>query len=242
MSAAETKVPDALEKLQSAMKVDDFESYVDAGLWTKTTEDSGTVAAGDFEGGQLLLTTGATNNDQVAVQTTQKIFKFADRRAILIESILQFTEAATNAANVFFGLESAAITDILLDDGAGPATSFSGCAIYKVDSETVWRCVTSVGSTQQITKSGQTAGGTDFVKLGIFFQSVGDPAQNQGAVSFFLNDKPLYDPTDTTRNKPIKHYFDYTSAAAMFAAEAKSLGSRRVPAELGMVQPVHLFG
>ena len=73
-----------------------------------------------------------------------------------------FAEAATNAANVFIGFTSAPGADLMVDDGAGPATSMSGFGIYKIDSSTNtnWNTITSIGSTQTLTQLSATNSAT----------------------------------------------------------------------------------
>jgi len=61
---------------------------------------------------------------------------------------VQWTEANTDDANVICGFKDAVAANSLLDDGGGPAASYSGAVFFKVDGGTTWNVETSVGSTQ----------------------------------------------------------------------------------------------
>lgn len=216
MGAALTKSPEAHEKIQSWIGSDDFSEYVDAQRWTKLAADSGSsVAAGDAANGVVTLTTGATNNNEASFYMTQKCFLFADRRAGAVEALVQYAEANVNVANVAFGVWSAPGANTLTDDGGGPATSASGALIYKNDGDTAWRTISSKSTTQTKAQSKTTAGGTPYQRLRIEWQAVGDPANDITEISFFVDDLPLYDAADVSRNKQIKHTLTHTSAAAM---------------------------
>lgn len=216
MAGALVKSPEAHDKIQSWIGSDDFSEYVDAQRWTKLAADSGSsVAAGDNVNGVVTLTTGATNNNEASFYMTNKCFLFADQRAGAIEALVQYAEAAINVANIAFGVWSAPGANMLIDDGAGPATTASGALIYKVDGGTAWKCISSKSTTQTITTSKLTAGGTSYVRLRVEWQAVGDPALDLTEVTFFVDDKPLFDAADTSRNKEIKHIVTHTSAAAM---------------------------
>lgn len=204
---------------------DHFHSYNDADAWTKLTADTtATVASGDFAGGQIKLYTDTTNNNEVMVKSTNKSFIFANNTPLMFETRIQFTEANTDDDNVAVGFSSAAAADLLLDNGAGPATTMSGAMIYKVDGSNVWKCITSLSTTQTISTSTATAGGTNFQVLKIKIDFV---SSTVAEATFWLNGAPLIDAAQTSRNTPIKHAFTYTSAAAMNAVlYAKTGGSQ----------------
>lgn len=133
---------------------DHFRTFSTGGEWTSLAADSGSsVAAGDTENGILVLTTGATDNNEACVKTTKKWLKFGQDKPNFFEALVQYTEANTDDANVFIGLSSALGADMMVDNGAGPATSFSGCGFYKTDSDpngNYWKIVVSLGSTQTL--------------------------------------------------------------------------------------------
>jgi hypothetical protein len=189
---------------------DDFLWYVTAHLWTSLAADSGTsVAVGDAAGGVLVLTTGATDNNEALVKTTNELFLFAVDKPLRGEARVQFAEANTNAANVAFGFADALGANLLLDDGGGAKASFSGALLYKVDGGTTWNFITSVGTTRTVTATAVTAGGASYQTLRI-------EAREQGGVVEVV---PIIDGTQAldANGRPIKHRLDPTSATEMQA-------------------------
>ena len=150
---------------------DDFDHYVTADLWTTVATDSGTVAVSDGVRGEVALTCSdgtVADNDEIYMGTTTEIFKFAANKPLYAECRLKYTEQSTDDANVAFGLKDAVAANSLLDDGGGPAASYSGALFYKVDGGTVWNVENSISTTQKtttldatgsLTGEAQTAGG-----------------------------------------------------------------------------------
>lgn len=150
---------------------DDFDHYVTADLWTSVLTDSGTAAVGDAAGGVITLSPSdgtVADNDEAYVKSTAELFLFAANKPIVAEARVKFTEAATNAANVIFGLANAVAANHLQDNGAGPPADYSGCVFHKVDGDTVWNAESSNSTTQKTTnltsdisldKTTKTAGG-----------------------------------------------------------------------------------
>ena len=177
---------------------DDFHNYATGGQWTSVLTDSGTAAVGDAAVGVITLSPSdgtVADNDEAYVKTTNEIFKFASGKPIQAEGLVQFTEAATNAANVIFGALDAIAANTLADNGAGPPSSYSGACFFKVDGDTLWQCESSNGSTQKTTRlssdislDGQdkTAGGSAYQKLRIDCIPTGDGLID---FQFYINDK-----------------------------------------------------
>lgn len=151
----------------------------DTNVWTTTSADSGTATVGDGAGGVCVLAPGAgaaTDNNEVYIQT-KELYKIAANKPLVAACRLQFAEANTDDANVFFGVLDAPIANTLVDNGAGMKTSFSGAAIFKVDGSNLWQCIYSDGSTQTLSgpltaavalnKVAQTAGGSAYQLLEI---------------------------------------------------------------------------
>lgn len=205
---------DALAFRRTCGIFDDFYSYTDAQLWTKLAADVGASVAVDTteRSGRIKLTTGATNNNEVGVATTNKNFLIASGFSQLFEARLQYAEAATNAANVAVGLFSAATSNLLVDDGAGPATNFSGALIYKVDGGTTWHAIYSDGTTQATKDTGITAGGTADVVLRIEMKAVSSTIVE---VTFWINDAIALDTNNNPPSRAIKFSGTYASAAVM---------------------------
>lgn len=209
------ELPGEVSRQRQHSLFDDFYWYISPHVWTSVISDAGSAAGGDGAGGILTIipsdgTVG--DNDETYVATTNNVFKMADDKPIVCEAKVQFAEANTNAANVFFGMADAIGANTLVDNGAGLKTSFSGFAIYKVDGGTVWKCVSSKGATQTISTSTTTAGGSSYQKLRIEFRPI---TSTTGEITFYVDDVPLYDSAITGRNYPIKHQITFTSAVAM---------------------------
>lgn len=183
--------------------VDDF-IIRDTTLWTATLTDSGTANAGDVIGGQVQLVPSdgtVADNDEAYIATSKQTFKIQAGKPLKCGVRLQFTEAATNAANVAFGFMDSVAANAIVDNGAGLKTSFSGAGIYKVDGSSLWECIYSDGATQ--TKSGQltasnvlnssklaqSAGGSSFVTLEIALMPF---SASKLSVEFMINGVCVY--------------------------------------------------
>ena len=205
--------PDTLSWIPTQNVIaDDFHWFVTAHLWTSVLTDSGTATVGDAVNGILALACSdgtVGDNDEAYVKSTAELFKFAAGKTLYGECKLQFTEANTDDANVFFGFADAIGANTLVDNGAGMKTSFSGAAIYKVDGGTVWKCITSNSTSQTVSTSLTTAGGSSYQRLRIEARDV-DGVNME--VTFFVDDKPLL---DATSRKPIKHNVALASATEM---------------------------
>lgn len=126
------------------------EGFVSGGKFTSLAADAGSAVASvsTGTGGTLTLTTGGTDNNEAAIFTTNNVFLFAANKPIAFATRIKYTEANTDDANVAVGLMNAVGANALVDDGAGPKASFSGIIFYKVDGETTWRAVASIGTTR----------------------------------------------------------------------------------------------
>lgn len=196
---------------------DDFLWYISPHLWTSLITGTATVAiSASAAGGVVVLTTGAVANQDCAVKTTNSSFLIAANKPIEGEATIQYSEAATNAANVCFAICDAIVADTLINAGAGPKASFSGAMIYKVDGDTKWRCIVSIAAVRTIINSTLVAGGAAYQRLKIEIRPV---SATVAEASFFCDSGsgmvPLYDAAQTARNVPIKISFTYTGAAAM---------------------------
>jgi len=193
--------------------LDHFLSYVDAGFWTKAIADTGSVAATDAHGGVLAIIpsdTSVADNDQASIESTKEIFLFGANKPFAVEADVQFTEANVDDANVAFGVMNASPTDRALGDtGAGPiATTHSSMMIYKVLNSTVWKCESCVVTTQTITASTKTAGGSAYQRLRVEYQPI---SATQGECSFYMDGVALVD----SNGKQIKHTITFASATEM---------------------------
>ena len=142
---------DILRATQQFGFMDDF-LFEDTAQWTTTATDSGTSAIADAAGGIMVLAASdgtPVDNDEIYFSTIEQV-RIAANKPFIIGASIQFTEAATNAANVLFGCMNAVAANALQDNGLGPAANFSGAAFFKVDGSRNWRVIYSDGTTQTI--------------------------------------------------------------------------------------------
>jgi hypothetical protein len=208
------KLSDAMLKLAGQFEFyDDFHWFISPHAWTSLSADAGVTAPAIVSGGtggRLTMASGTTDNNEVGAMGTNGVFKILVDKPIVVEARVQFAEAATSAANVFVGLSSVAAANQLKDDGAGPdaAASQTTIGIYKVDGETVWRCVSQKATTQTVTQSTTTAGGSADQTLRIECQPVDSTTAE---ITFYVDGAALRD----SNNLVIKHVVTFASAAAM---------------------------
>lgn len=232
---------DELEKRRTCFLFDEFHVYTDTQLWTKTLTGAGqTVTNPDGQSGVISLGNGGSAaNSSAIVATTRKNWTFAASRPMYMECQLQYAEAATSGAGIFFGVSSGFGATFLADTTFVPSTNFSGCGIYKQAGDTVWRGITSVGTTQQLTgvtlESSQPSPTTTFQILRVMVDVVGTNLE----VTYFVGQREtpgadgvypagLQQLRESTSgfNKPIKHRVAFASAAAMqFGVMEKQLNA-----------------
>lgn len=219
-------LPDDLRNRRQFHIWDDFIWYISPHMWTSLASDGGVTApvqaaTTTATGGVITMSTGATDNNEVAFATTNKPFLWASEKPVLFETRIQFTEANTSAANVCVGFSSVMNTaNMMLDDGAGPAASFSGAVLYKLDGGTVWRLRTSTGTTNTDSVSTTTAGGSSYQTLRIEVRQGSTGASGLEVVAY-VDGVQLVD----SNNKPIKQYATYTSAVNMQVGNYLKAGS-----------------
>lgn len=151
-------VSDAALKLpKTAGIVDDFIG-LNSAIWTSTLTDSGTATVGDIAGGVAVLSPsdGTVADNDEAYISTKEVYKIAAGKPIEFAGLLNFTQAATNAANVYAGLMDAVAANAIQDNGAGPKASFSGAGFFAKDGSTLWNVIYSDGSTQTIAELSAT--------------------------------------------------------------------------------------
>ena len=198
------------ERRRSFIIEDQFPYYVDADLWTKLASDGGSSVAhvGDAVPATILLTTGATDNNECMLRSTNESFLMASDKPIFGSVRLQYAESNTDDANIVAGFVNAAGANLMVDDGAGMKTTASGFGIFKVDGGTVWKCWSSKSTTQTITASTTTAGGTAYQVLEFEFQPI---SSTEAMVYFWVDGVQLVD----SNNKSISHSVTFASATEM---------------------------
>lgn len=208
----------ALRQPLELKQIEDFGFFSDfiespdtTNKFTATLTDSGSAAitAGSNGGLVAIVPSDGTvaDNDEAYLATKQSPFKPLAGQPIYAEALVQFTEANTNAANVFFGLMSSVGADSLVDNGGGPRASGTVVGIYKVDGGTVWRCVSRNGSTVTDSISTTTAGGANAQRLQV---EIIDVTGSQATVVFRVDGNILRD----ANNQLIKHTLPLSGASA----------------------------
>lgn len=202
---------------------DDFNHYVASDQFTAVASNGGGVTVADAVGGIATIDPSGTtvaDNDETYLPTTTECFKFAQDKPLYFETRIQFTEAATSAANVMVGVKDAVAANTILDNGAGPAASYSGAVIYKVDGETKWRFETSISTTQTTSNaSTTTAGGSSYQRLSILVKSYN--ATQLEAIPFVDGVQLI----DGTTGDPISHLITFSGATEMDAFVGLKQGS-----------------
>jgi hypothetical protein len=142
--------------------LDDFFN-LDTVRWQSIDDGgTGTNTANDVEGGQVSIVTAGADNDYHVMATAKKVFKFQPGRPLWFEAEFVLTEANTSAANWLMGVCSITTTGILANDGAGPATTYDGALIYKVDGTMTTKLQTSASTTQQSVSLATFTSGTTY--------------------------------------------------------------------------------
>lgn len=203
---------------------DDFDWYVTAHRWTALIDGTATVAhvglAAGGAGGKVRLTTGAVDNQDVAVYGTNEVLLFADDKPIYFEGSALFNEPAANIANFAIGFRNAVAVNLLGDNGTGLAgLTFSGAMIYKVDGGTKFKCACCVGAFDTLGQNTETnVSITAAATCNSRFRIQGK-AENatQYTITYWMdaaNDGNWQQLQDTNGN-PIIHTLTYTGATEM---------------------------
>jgi len=180
---------DVLEKARVHVLHDDFNYYVTADQFTTVASNSGTVSVGDAANGILAIVPSdetVVDNDESYVKSTKEVFLFANNKPLVFEALVQFTEGATDDANVAVGMCNAPAADTILDNGAGVKQTGSWISFHKVDGGTKWIASCGANSTSAGTiTSTVTAGGSSYQKLRAEFKPY---SSTQANCAFFIDD------------------------------------------------------
>lgn len=177
--------------------------------FTATLTDTGSATVGNGVGGILpLIPSDGTvaDNDEAYLGLRNLVFTPAAGKTFIMAARVQFTEANTDDANVAVGFTNSVAADLLVDNGAGLRATGTTFAIYKVDGETVWRCVSRNQANATVSVSTATAGGAAYATLEVILSEITSTTM---AVSFRVNGDVL---ADATTGFPIVHRVLYASA------------------------------
>jgi hypothetical protein len=205
--------PDHFARIRHTFELfDDFANYGSGeSHWTNLAADGGVTgfAEGDARNGRIQGATGATDNNEIMCRSTNELAIFVADFSFIFEVGLQYSEAATNAANVAIGLADAAAANLLSDDGGGDNINSSGVLLFKVDGGTIWRAACENNAVIVETASVQTAGtASAYQRLRIEGKAVDGTNMR---FAYFLDGNALTD----SNNRPISHLLAFASATEM---------------------------
>lgn len=207
-----TAVLDLITMPDVVIVQDDFcYDQIDTAGFVDTVTDAGTVTMGDAVGGVAVLypsDSAVGDNDEAYFASPNEVFKLAAGKPLYAAARLQFAEANTDDANIFFGFGSAFAANFIVDNGAGMRVTGDIVGIYKVDGGTKWICISQVNGTAVTTTSATTAGGSSYIKAEV---EVVDHDSSGGYATFRINNEFLKD----TNGNIIRHAVPYASATEM---------------------------
>ena len=177
---------------------EDFDYYV-AGNWTVTETQAGaTQALTDGDGGLLLITNTAADDDLVALQKVGESYRFASGKKLFFEARLKVSDATQS--DVVIGLQ---ITD------ATPLDVSDGVFFIKADGSTSVSLLVEKNGTATTTSSVATMANDTFISLGFYYN---------GASSIEYSVNGVVKGTSVTTNLPDDE--DMTVSIALQNGEA----------------------
>ena len=135
-------------------------------------------------GGWFHLYCDGDDNDEAYAVTTGESWLFAEGKPLWFECSLLLTEASTSVANWIIGLMQEAGQNAILDNGAGPASTYDGAVFYKVDGTMNIYFESSNDTTQATATTMKTTcvSGTEY-RLGFYY----DGAATTGVITPYIN-------------------------------------------------------
>lgn len=200
---------------------DDFSTYTDAKLWTAAvTNSSLPLVSTTLQDGVLVLVNTAATNDACFVNSTNKQFLWANNITHMAEIILQFAEASTNNANIWFGFSTLNTVAQLVNANGDVATNFTGAGIYKKGGQLFWQTCSSQTTTQNKSTTTYTAGQAGYQRLRIQVQINNSVAE----VTYWIDQGGSTAGGQQMRNNaafpangaPIKDFITLASPGAMY--------------------------
>lgn len=147
----------------------DFDEYA-AADWTVTeTQVGATQALTDGDGGLLLLTNTAADNDIVALQKVGESFKFESRKRLFFEARFKVSDATDS--DVVIGLQ---ITD------TSPLAVTDGVYFIKPDDAATVNFMVTKNSTSTTASAIATLANDTFVRLGFYYDGA-------SAIQYYVN-------------------------------------------------------
>ena len=167
---------------------EDFDYYV-AGNWTVTETQAGaTQALTDGDGGLLLITNTAADDDLVALQKVGESYRFASGKELFFEARFKVSDATQS--DVVIGLQ---ITD------ATPLDVSDGVFFIKADGSTSVSLLVEKNGTATTTSSVATMANDTFISLGFYYDGASSIQYSvNGVVKGFSVTTNLVDDEDLT--------------------------------------------
>lgn len=155
--------------------------------WTAVNDGTtGAMAVSDAAGGILSIATAAADNDYHYLVTDNEVFKPAAGKPLRCQARVSLTEAATDDANICFGLSSGVTATLLANDGGGLTQATAGIMLTKVDGGTSWVGAWSDGTTKRTQTLGSFASGS-YAEIG-FYLNTSSTSDGYADLVFFLGD------------------------------------------------------
>lgn len=182
---------------------EDFDYYT-AGDWTVTETDAGaTQALTDGDGGLLLITNTAADNDLVSLQKKGESFRFASGKALFFEARFKVSDATQS--DVVIGLQ---ITDTT------PLDVTDGVFFIKADGAATVDFRVEKNNTATTASAIATMANDTYIRLGFYYDG-------SSAVQYFVNG--TYTGSSVTTNLPDDEDMTVTIAIQNGEAAAKTM-------------------
>jgi hypothetical protein len=148
---------------------EDFDYYA-AGDWTVTETQAGaTQALTDGDGGLLLITNTAADDDLVSLQKVGESFRFATGKKLFFEARFKVSDATQS--DFVVGLQITDTTPLDVSDGV---------FFIKADGSTSVSLVVEKNNTATTTTSVATVANDTFIRLGFYYDGA-------SAIEYFVN-------------------------------------------------------
>jgi hypothetical protein len=182
---------------------EDFDYYA-AGDWTVTETDSGaTQALADGDGGLLLVTNTAADDDLVSLQKKGESFRFASGKRLFFEARFKVSDATQS--DFVIGLQ---ITDTT------PLDVTDGVFFIKADGSTSVALRVEKNNTATATSAVATMADDTFIRLGFYYDG-------ESSIQYFVNG--VVTGTSVTTNLPDDEDLTPTFAIQNGEAVAKTM-------------------
>jgi hypothetical protein len=182
---------------------EDFDYYT-AGDWTVTETDAGaTQALTDGDGGLLLITNTAADNDLVSLQKKGESFRFESGKALFFEARFKVSDATQS--DVVIGLQ---ITDTT------PLDVTDGVFFIKADGAATVDFRVEKNNTATTASAMATMANDTYIRLGFYYDG-------SSAVQYFVNG--TYTGSSVTTNLPDDEDMTVTIAIQNGEAVAKTM-------------------